>query len=660
MKVRQSSDELLRLDKCALEPIRVPGAIQPHGALLCVDLESFEVLQASENAIDVLGVAAAALVGSHLGDLSGDAVVEDLRAVLDDESTAANPVSMRIGDRGFDVVVHRADGLGLVEFEPAGAGDDCVAAVHSAVHRLGSLTSVSEVYEQTATELKRLTGFDRVVVYKFHADGHGEVVAERAEEGMERYLGLHFPASDIPSQARELYLSQLSRMIILDDEQPAALVPPVNPVTGESLDLGHAQLRSVSPHHVEFMRNMGQVTTMSLSMVYVGRLIGMVTCSHRSPMRLRYAMRQAYEVLARQVAMQLGAVAEIERLTHLHAVRSVRARVGRQVKTGTDIRNSLFNGEFTLLDLIPADGATLRLDGVATSMGEVPDAVVDHRLLEELAGDEEPMLVSDALSEDYPELHALMPEVAGLLVVPFGGQNDCLAWFRKESISTVHWLGDQSAANRSSPLAPRNSFAKWGESVAGRSEPWDQMALIEASEIRHDLNAAMLRVAESELARVALHDPLTGLPNRRLLNDRMGDALAKRERGTPAALLFADLDSFKHINDTEGHGTGDAVIVAVAERIRAITRTHDILARVGGDEFVVLCEEATAEDADAAAARILEAFSTPIEVGGRKYDVGASIGVALAEPGQSPDDLLRAADAAMYRAKDGGRGRASR
>ncbi|MFW2514335.1 diguanylate cyclase domain-containing protein [Demequina sp. SO4-13] len=659
IQVSTSVDERDRLNTCALEPIRHPGAIQPHGALLSVDLDSLEVLQASANSIDVLGISAAALAGTDLAHLVGADVVDKCRAVLERRGLASNPLSARIHGRRFDVIVHESDGVGVVEFEPAIERDQSASAVHAAIHRLSGAGSVANIYAQAASEIKNLTGFDRVVVYRFHADGHGEVVAEEVQEGLEPYLGLHFPASDIPAQARQLYMSKLVRFIALGDAPPAAMVPVENPSTGKPLDLGHAELRSVSPHHVEFMRNMGQVTTMSLSLTHGDQLIGMITCSHGSVRRVPFALREGYAVLARQVSMQLATVAEIERLTRLDAVRTVRAHIARQVKSGEDLEEALMHGEFTLLDLIPADGATLHVHGVSTSIGDVPEAAIGAGLFAELSSDHETIVVSDSLSADLPRLHSLMPEVAGVLMVPFGADGDYLAWFRQETVSSVTWLGDQSLANRATALSPRNSFETWSESVSGKSEPWDEMALLEAAEIRHDLDAALLRAAESELARIALHDPLTGLPNRRLLSDRLQQALARLERGTPAALLFADLDRFKQINDTEGHGAGDAVIVAAAQRIRAVTRSQDTVARIGGDEFVVLCENAGPDDADAAADRIVEAFAEPLEVDGTQYTITTSVGIALAEPGLSPECLIQAADTAMYRAKDSGRGQAS-
>lgn len=659
IQVSVSADERHRLEACAVEPIRFPGAIQTFGALLTVDLRTFDVLQASANCGDVLGVAAGALQGTPLVDLIGTEAVEQCRELLERRGVAANPIAVQIDGKRFDAVVHGVDGVGVVEFEPSTAEGPSVATVHAAIHRLSEARTITDIYVQAAHEMRRLTEFDRVMVYKFHPDGHGEIVAEEVADDMEPYVGLHFPASDIPAQARQLYLSKLCRFIVVNDQPAAELVPADNPVTGKSLDLGHAELRSVSPHHVEFMRNMGQVTTLSLSLIHREQLIGMVTCAHRSPRRISFSLREAYTVLARQVSMQLGSVAEIERLTRLDSVRAIRARLARQVESGDDIGEALLKGEFTLLDLVSADGATLHLHGVSTSIGDAPHTVIGPELLAELAGEYESIVVTDSVGDDYPRLQALMPGIAGVLIVPFGGEGDYLAWFRKETISTVTWLGDQSLANRKTPFTPRNSFSMWSESVAGKSEPWDDLALLEALEIRHDLNAVLVRAAESQLARVALHDPLTGLPNRRLLSDRMDQALAKRERGVPVALLFADLDDFKQINDTQGHGIGDAVIIVAAHRIREVMRAQDTVARIGGDEFVVLCEGAGAQEAEIAAARILEAFSAPIEAGQAQYRVSVSIGIALAERGQSPDGFLRSADMAMYRAKHGGRGRAS-
>jgi chemotaxis family two-component system sensor kinase Cph1 len=210
-----------------------------------------------------------------------------------------------------------------------------------------------------------------------------------------------------------------------------------------------------------------------------------------------------------------------------------------------------------------------------------------------------------------------------------------------------------------STLSPRDSFSSWTQSVRGSSQSWDGLD-IEAAELCRDLDGVLLRRAESKLAALALHDPLTGLANRRLLTDRLEHALTKYARGEELALLFIDLDRFKVVNDTYGHDVGDALIIHAAGQILAATRSEDTVARLGGDEFVVLCEGTTGEEADVISRRLIDAISEPLTTGGTTLSITASIGVTAANLSFSATDLIRQADTAMYRAKQRGRNQASR
>ena len=247
----------------------------------------------------------------------------------------------------------------------------------------------------------------------------------------------------------------------------------------------------------------------------------------------------------------------------------------------------------TMLDLIEADGATVCLHHRLISIGDTPGYSQTMALLAALTPAERrsPPLLSDALAIDRPELAELLPSVAGVFVLPFGNAGDCLIWFRREILQTVDWLGAQSADNRPTPLSPRTSFDTWRQTVTDRSAPWEEINIAEAAELARDIDQVLLRLAEAQMAHMALHDALTGLPNRRLLVERISSALARADRhGGEVAILFCDLDDFKRVNDTAGHAAGDAVLVEAAARLSSVLRAGDSVARVGGDEFVIVLE----------------------------------------------------------------------
>ena len=642
-----SPGELLRLAECVREPIRFPGAVQQHGVVLVLDSATLRITHASDNAKHHFGMDAEALLDVPVVDVFGDELARRLADVLDPESLTANPVQHSVDGRHFDVVVHREPGSLIVEFESLTDDDQlAISVTRAAFRRLAEAQTVAELWRETAVELQRITGFDRVMVYHFHPDAHGEVVAEVAAEGMERYLGLHYPASDIPEQARQLYLTKRSRLIASSVSEPAALVGSADAISPELLDLSAAELRAVSPHHREFMRNMGQHSTLSLSIIRGGELVGMITCAHRTERRLSFNLRDGLEILANQISLQLYAMTEIERLARRNTLRDIRGALVGQVDGSADLHSALLQQHVTILDLIPADGGALVFDDRLETIGDVPAGDL-RALVASVAQDGRGVrrYSSESLPLSEPAVAELMPGFAGILIEPIGADGGFIAWFRREITQTVNWLGDLTAANRATPLSPRNSFSSWSQDVTGTAAPWDDSSR-QAVELARDLNSALLGMVQAQLAEMALRDPLTGLPNRRVIMDRIDHAIERHRRGAAVALLFLDLDRFKLINDTLGHAAGDAALISVAAAIESATRKEDSIARLGGDEFVVLCEDTTADEARAVAQRIREAIEATTD-----HRLSASIGIAMADPDYDASHFLTEADAAMYRTK---------
>lgn len=632
-------DEQLRARECAAEPIRMIGRIQSHGTMFGVDALTGRVVMASDNGAQWLG--------RELRE-AGD---ETLAWVID-HGEAIDPVRVTFEDAQYDAIVHRGTDPLVVELEPVLPDLEYsrTGVVH-AIQLLAEITDPDELRVTAARLIKQITGYDRVMCYHFHDDDHGRVMADEREPDMESYFGLHFPASDIPSQARALYLQKRSR-VIADTEDPGVTLETIlSPAP--SFDLGASELRAASPHHLEFMRNMGQASTVSFSLVHKDRLIGMFTCAHRTPRRIPVLLRRALEVLASQVVSQLAAGEEIRSLRRQLEARTRRSAVVAPLYGREDAGAALVGGERSVIDVVPADGAVLRLNRTTHTVGLVPDPAT---LLAFVDRTGHGLMTTESLTEDHPEAVESLSGVAGILAVPLGADGDCLVFVRGEVARSVDWLGDQRGSNRDAPLSPRRSFSAWREEVRGRSLPWGDYVQ-DAVDLAEDIRAAVIGRAQAELAELAWRDALTGLHNRRYLDDRLTEILGDPS-GT-AALAFFDLDDFKAINDTHGHDVGDAVLAAVAKRLANITRASDVVTRFGGDEFVVLCVGAGEDEAAAIAARALAAVSEQIAVDGLTIAVTGSAGVVVARPGDTAADLIAAADAAMYRAKRNGGGRVS-
>lgn len=631
--------ELRRLQECAVEPLRTVGRIQSYGTLFAVDQASGLVVAASEDAEGWLG-----------RDLR-DADSEMLTWALT-HGIAVDPVRAEFEGTAYDVIVHRESTPMLVELEPVIPDLEYVrTGVVSAIQRLAAITDPDQLRRRAAVEIKQITGFDRVMCYHFHADGHGQIVADERADDMESYFGLHFPSSDIPPQARELYLEKRSR-VIHDTEDPGLPIRTLLPEDAP-LDLGVTELRAVSPHHLQFMRNMGQASTVSFAIVAGGELVGMFTCAHRTLRRLPVLLRRALEVLAAQVAMQLVAANQIHELRRQLEARERRAAVVAPLYGRSEISDVLIGGRRTVLDVIPADGVHLRVGGVVSTLGVVPPPERLGAVVDELGSGG---YVSDALPIERPELAVEIAGVAGLIVVPLSEAGDRLVFVRGEVAHEVEWLGDQTDDNRDTPLSPRRSFSAWRESVTGRSLPWGPLAQ-DAFDLGADIRSALVARAQAELAELALHDALTGLHNRRYLDERLDQVLAEGPQRVSA--IFLDLDDFKQVNDTHGHELGDAVLTTVAQRLAGSARSSDMVVRLGGDEFVIVCLDIGFDEASAIAQRALGALSAPIAVDHRTVEISASAGVVTEAEPTTASRLIDAADAAMYRAKRSGRGRVS-
>ncbi|MET0295772.1 MAG: diguanylate cyclase [Microbacterium sp.] len=632
-----TTTEILRLEQCVREPIRTPGRIQSHGILFAYNTAAALIDVVSENAAGWLGRSI-----DELGSPTLEWCVVS--------GAHADPVRVDIDGESYDAIVHQSPGRVIVELEDAVDRSDFPStSVTGAIRRLAQVDSAEELRQRAAEEVREITGFDRVMVYRFFDDGHGEVAGEAADESMDPYQGLRFPASDIPQQARSLYITKLSRVIAATDDPGFALLGI--DAEAEPLDLSEAELRAVSPHHLEFMRNMGQESTVSFSLVHDGRLVGMITCAHRTKRRIPILLRRALEMFASQLSTQMAALESIAQLRQELAARERRRALLARIPTSADPLEALFASSESLLETLAADGAIIRIDGISKGIGTVPH--VERAALLDSVGIEP--FATESVRTTHPGVATLMPEIAGLLVAPVGRYGVMLL-FREEATQVIRWLGDQGEQNRDTPLSPRRSFSAWSQSVSGRALPWGSTAE-QAQTLGRELAEALDRRAESQLAELALVDSLTGLRNRRSLLEVLEELVAERRGGS---VMFLDLDRFKSLNDRFGHEVGDIVLRTVAARLTAVSRATDTIARLGGDEFVMLCPDVPPEDQTLVAERIVHEVAQPIELlPGEDITVTVSCGIVAIEQGATPRSILQQADAAMYRAKHGGRNRMS-
>ena len=654
------------LADCASEQLHLSGRIQAHGALVAADLQDRRITYASANTPELIGAQPDQLFDSPLVSIFSPDEQQRLEQAI--EQTGYRPSSpdlygMGLAD-GFDgkvdVILHQVGGQIVIEIERAHGDDQAnLVPVLYASQAIAEATSVPEVEAAVASAMRAITGFDRAMVYRFHEDEHGEIVAEDRLPGLVRYLGHHFPASDIPPQARQIYIRKTSRYIPDVDEGDVPLIASPR-MAGTSLDLSRAALRSVSPFHLEYMRNMKTAASVSFSMADGGRLTRLVSCISENPRWLSRSRRRSCELLVLQAKLQVSAAEQIARLNDAASRESIRTRLRAAMQSAPAVAEGLTSASGDLLELCQADGAAACADGQYRSTGAAPSEDAVRRLADEIRADRSPgaTWATDRLQQSTADSLG----AAGCLFVSLGAPDDFVVWFRRDRPQQLRWLGDPHA-HSSGLINPRKSFDTWLEQVSGSSAPWTDADLQAAQLLAYDIESAQLSRAQAKLAHLGLHDSLTGLRNRHNLSSVMAAMLAGATPTDPVAVIFIDLDRIKEVNDSYGHEAGDCVLREAARRIAEVTRSrHDVVgradageplaARLGGDEFVVMLSGTDAEGAALVVDRIRQSLLEPIAIRpDLQLTISAAIGVALAAEPEEPHHLLKRADAAMYEDK---------
>lgn len=504
------------LAQCGDEPIHIPGGIQPHGFLLVLQEPELIVTQASENVSQWLGVEASRLLGRPLTELIDSCgFAESLASLAEDDHNPfhLSDIQFTLTERrehsSFALLAHRYKGQLIVEFEAASSSskayDTLYPLMRTFVVQLQEAQDLDLICRLAVREVKRITGFGRVKAYRFDEQGNGLVLAEEADADYPRYLGSCFPASDIPAQARQLYCNNLIRVIQDANYRPSPLVPLLNPTTGEPLDLSFASLRSVSPIHLQYMRNMGTLASMSISVVVQGKLWGMISCHDAEPRAVSYQTRTACELLGRILSLQIEAK---EAAALAQRKLELRRQIVELLSAMAD-RDSVIEGFKALpavvLGFAGAHGAAIVSGERQEVIGETPSADSLTRLTQWLSQQRERLVFSsDCVSRDIPSVPELAEHCAGLLAVSISRLHPhYLLWFRPEQIKTVNWAGHTDKKFDShGALSPRNSFETWRETLRGYAQPWQEVELEGALELRTAVLGIVLRKAE-EMAQLA-------------------------------------------------------------------------------------------------------------------------------------------------------------
>lgn len=564
------------LTNCDREPIHIPGSIQPHGCLLACDVSARVVLRHSANAQTLLGVEGD-LNGRLLDEILDPEAVHTIRNALARSSEASRSAllfALKLrGGRCFDVAVHMFKSTAIIEFEPAQTDvAQPLELARTMIGRISAISSVDRLVRVTSRLIQGMFNYDRVMVYQFAQDGSGEVVSEAKRGDLESFLGQHFPATDIPQQARQLYLRNTIRIISDANFERIPVVPVLDP-SGEPLDLSFAHLRSVSPIHCEYLRNMGVGASMSISIIVDGVLWGLIACHHYGPRTLSMAERVAAEMFGEFFSLHLNALKQTAKLEIATRARKSLDRFLRLTAHAGDVDEVVFENLQDFATLMPCDGAGVWLHGKWKGVGSTPPAsgiAALGRFAESVA--EGKIWATHMLSNFLPEAEGYSESVAGILVVPLSQRpRDYLYFFRKELVQTLNWAGNPDKSYESGPLGdrltPRKSFAIWKETVHRQSAPWTE----EDREIAEATRMALVEVVlhQSEL----LEDERAKAEVRqRMLNEELNHRVKN---------ILAVIKSLVTIPSQEGQSL-ESYVQSLRGRIQALAFAHDQVVRGDG------------------------------------------------------------------------------
>lgn len=488
---------------CGSLPIHLINLIQPYGLLLVLQKSDFKIIQVSENIESMTGLAASDATGTFLADYLPTVQWQLFQQKIATIGSGKVPIRLTFTYKSktffFLALIHIKEELLILELEETGKGEseqlftDVFHEIKFAVEAINRAQDVQEICETAISELKRISGFDKIMLYKFDEHWNGEVIAEVMEPGMESYLGQHFPASDIPKQARELYRKNAYRLIPTRDYLPVKLYPVVNPVTDSFLDLGDCNIRSVAAVHIEYLKNMRVMASMSTAILKDGQLWGLIACHHTSEKFLNYEKCSVFEMMANYISNRISALIHAEQLQTRTQLQHMQSKLVEQIYLDDDLISALLDHDIKITSLLRCSGAVVLYNKKMMTTGNVPQRHEIKELVMWLQAKEiSQVYINTNLSADFENAAAYPNIASGIIVLPIHLQKgEMVIGFRPEVVQSISWGGNPNEAIQfekgSTKYHPRASFKEWKQIFQNCSLPFIPEEEIAAETIRNFL-----------------------------------------------------------------------------------------------------------------------------------------------------------------------------
>ena len=494
--------------------IHLSGHIQPHGILFVLKEPELTILQVSNNTFELFGIPGENLLNQNLSYFLNQNQIDTVKKSLENNPglKILNPVKLSVKTRDkylvCDGTIHRDENNLILELEPAISEQNIsflnfYHSVREAASKMQSASSVKNLCQIIVEEIRKITGFDRVMVYKFDSQNSGSVIAEDKIETLESLLGLNYPSLDIPPQSRKIFQVNWLRLIADVNSEPVEILPSNNPITNESLDLTYSVLRSVPPCHIEYLKNMGVAASMSVSLFKNQKLWGLIACHHNSPKYVSYELRAACEFLGQTMSLEIPYQENNEDYNYRLELQSLKSQIIENISTASNFIDALVECQNQLLNLVSAEGAVIISGDHFHLVGKTPPLIATQELIPEIEEHfNQEVFSTDSFPKVYKKFKKYKDVASGLLALSISSaQKIYILWFRPEVIRTVDWAGDPTPVTEIESdgkirLCPRRSFKLWKEIVKLTSLPWKKCEIDAALELRNAIIKIVLEQAD--------------------------------------------------------------------------------------------------------------------------------------------------------------------